>query len=282
MPDLVTRLREHARTIGDGFVEETGMVRCGENELLYVMGIPDRPSSDHGVVISHSFFEIFMFQRTELALLRRLASAGVPCIYVQAPGMGDSEGSPRGCRCEDRVEAALTAFRHLEQTGERLHPCFFGARVGGLIALLAAQRSQGHSSVAVWDPVLDGNAYWKQIARLERIAATVGRKSGFVEPSRHLEERGRVTLLGVETTPEQVEDLKVTASKVSDGGRIHGDALAIALNEASIPPIRSAMQRIVEGSVSTVALGVRDPWALGLRKGDDAIVPTLAWLAGGS
>ena len=280
MSDLITLLREHRRRTEPGFVEETGMLRSDDHELLYVMTLPEQPLSKLGVVISHSFFETYMFQRTELKLLRRLAAAGVPSIYVQAPGMGDSEGFPRECRCTHRVAAALSAFACLDQAIDGLDPCFFGARVGGLVSILAARQHGGRASLCVWDPVLDGSAYWKQVARLERIAATVGRKTGFVEPGRHLAERGRVTLLGVETTPDQLEDLKTSASSVHEGGSIRGDALAIALSDGSMPPLRAALEPMVEGHLATVALGLRDPWALGLRKGDDAIDPTVSWLAG--
>lgn len=278
MLDLIERLSTYQRRREDGFVEETGMLDVGSARSFYVMVSPERVLSRHRVVITHSFFEMYMLQHTEIGLLRALARAGVPAIYVQAPGMGESEGDPRRCLCEDRVEAMTMAEAYLRRANDAGRPCFFGARVGGLIATLAAQRYDGAASLCAWDPVLDWADYWKKVSRLERIAAAIGRKSGFEEPERHLSERGRVTLLGVETTPEQQEDLEAATAAVRLG-RISGPGFILALNDASARSLRATIVPIVEGEVDVLSLGLRDPWQLGLRRGNGALEPTVAWIA---
>jgi hypothetical protein len=269
------------RRRGDaGFDEVTGMLPVAGTPCLFVMALPHAPAVAQRVVISHSFFEIFMLQAAELSLLRGLGAAGIPAIYIQAPGQGDSEGAPEDCLCEDRVEAAMAAFEHLSAEAGDGRPCFFGARLGGLISLRAAQEIGVPASLCVWDPVLDGNAYWKRVSRLERIAATVGRRTGFQDPELQLSEWGRVTLLGVETTPEQLTDLESTAKKVGRSARVDGAALAVLLNEGSAGPARSVLGGVVDGALQIVTLGIRDPWQLGLRRGEGAVGPTISWVQG--
>jgi alpha-beta hydrolase superfamily lysophospholipase len=277
--DLVSRLSRYQRREGEGYTEETGMLSHDGHPLFYAMAFPREARGPWGVVISHSFFEMFILQRSEMVLLRRFAADGVPAIYVQAPGMGDSEGVARDCRVADRVDAARVAADHLRSTQGIGSICFFGARLGGLVAALAAQRSAEETSLCVWDPVLDQGVYWKQVSRLERVAAALGRKTGFDEPSRRLQRDGRTTVLGVETTPDQLSDLESAVSELQRNGRIDGAGLSVALDAASSEATRSRLEPLLSGGLESVTLGLRDSWQLGLRKGEMAIPPTLSWVS---
>lgn len=275
---LRDELSHHQAIEHGGFQEETGVVDVGGKPCLFVLARPTGRSHATGVVISHSYFEISMLQGAEVELARSIARSGRAAIYVQSPGMGDSAGDPAACLVEDRVAAALVAFEEMKsRVPEMQRPCFFGARLGGLVALLGAQE-MGASAVAVWDPALDGDAYWTQVRRLARVAAVVGRQDLFQEPAQEVSKDGRSSVLGVEVTPAQLEDMKRAPERLRHDS-IEGPGLLLALNDSAVSRLKPAVAASVTGPLETASLGQRDFWHLGLRRGHAATVPTIAWMS---
>jgi pimeloyl-ACP methyl ester carboxylesterase len=274
---LIEKLTQHHRVASDGVVEEVGTFDLGGRRLFFHIARPPGDVRATGVVLCHSYFELSMLQEAEISLARKTAAAGHACIYVQAPGMGDSEGVPEECMLADRVDAATAAFEELRARVPRVaRPCFFGPRLGGLVATLAARRIED-AALALWDPNFDPSAYWKQVRRLARIAAVVGRQRFFDDPQIELDGQGKASVLGVEVTPSQLADLESAWSRI-EGGKIGGPALLVCLDDSSARAAKEVLSPIVQRPVDTRVIGKRDIWQLGLRRGKGAIEPTIEWM----
>ena len=274
--DLLARLAPHQRSELESSVEETGMFDLDGRRVLYFLVRPIARPRTTGIVISHSYFELSMLQEAEIRLARRLAAAGYASIYVQAPGMGDSEGDAEACMLADRVAAALGAFQHLRSVVPEIsRPCFFGARVGGLVATLGAQQV-GDAALALWDPTLDPSSYWRQVRRLARIAAVVGGQRLFKDPQVDLHEQGSASVLGVEVTSRQLEDL-AQAEVTRDLAIVEGPVLLVALDDPGMRAAKKVLSPLSSSPVDAHVIGHRDIWHLGLRRGKGALEPTVAW-----
>jgi len=99
--------------------------------------------------------------RTFVRAARAFAAAGVACVRFDYFGTGDSEGdfrqfSPR--RATDDVTAAAAKARELSGASRTL---LLGLRLGGTLALAAAPRAGAHR-VILWQPVLDGAAFFNR------------------------------------------------------------------------------------------------------------------------
>lgn len=272
---LVESLSRMNHTAADTHIEETGTVLEGSERLLYVLTKPLQETRRTGLVICHSFLELSMLQRTELGLLRAAASAGFAGVYLQAPGAGDSEGDELDLTLEKRVAAAHASARFLSgSVGEIESIVFVGARMGAAVALLTASENELTAGVAVWDPVLDSEKYWKQARRLARIIAVMGRQKGFEDPDKELETRGWASMFGSVIDGRLKNDL-TGISKASDVP-LSAPVFLLSLNEKMVH--ESADQLPADAQVETHNLSRSDVGHLGLREAPEAIAPTVAWL----
>ncbi len=274
---VASRLGEHQSRTDAGFTESTGTLRIGSDELLYVMTAPEGPFRSTGIVMSPSYFELSMLQSAEIEFARRSAASGFACIYVQPPGAGDSTGDPLTTTFSDRIAAALAGAAELRpRSGSTDRVRFFGPRAGGLVALLAAQELEGAGAV-VWDPALDGDVYWNQVRRLARVAAVVGRQDQFEEPQMEVSRSGRSSVMGIDITPAQLDDLRAAPSGLRNGA-ISGPVLLLGLNDSQVSEAGERLAPVVTGEIHRHSLGRRDIWHLGLRRGAEVIGPTVEWM----
>jgi hypothetical protein len=275
--ELRSRLEEHQRYEDAAWSEETGTLLVNGRRLFFHLVRPAGEVRSAGLVICHSYFELTMLQEAEIALAREAAVAGFASIYVQAPGMGDSEGDPKKCFVKDRVAAVEAAFAELRtRVNEVSRPCFFGARVGGLVAALAAQRAD-EAALAMWDPSFNAPLYWKQVRRLARITAVVGRQHEFKDPQQDLARQGLASVLHVDVTPQLLDDLGRTELSTRNGV-VAGPTFLLALNATAAKAALGALSGIVAASPHVHSVGHRDIWHLGLRRGKGATAPTVAWM----
>lgn len=275
---LVELLEAHQSRADEGFSEETGSLAVAGEELLFVLTRPTGVIHPVGVVLSPSYFELSMLQSAEIEFARRSARAGFACLYIQPPGAGDSTGDPLACTFPDRVGAALAGAAELSRRVEGTErTCFFGPRAGGLVALLAAGEKPGSCAIA-WDPALDGDLYWSQVRRLARVAAVVGRQDMFEEPQAEVSRDGRSSIMGIDITPEQLEDLRAAPGSLRPGS-IEGPVLVVGLRDPLVESAVATLRPIVRGEIEGLSLGRRDIWHLGLRRGAEVIEPTIEWMS---
>ncbi len=273
---LADHLNGHSsRTEGD-FTERASMPEVDGHRLFTLTFTPAATHPKAGLVICHSFLELSMLQRTELDLGRQAARRGVACTYMQAPGAGDSEGAPELCTVERRVDTAVAAGALLMNDVPSIERvAFFGARLGGAIACLAAERFRDAYGLAVWDPVFDGPTYWKQARRLARVIAVVGRQRSFEDPVKELARKGWASMFGNAVTQDLVDDLD-TISKAATA-QVTGPLFVLSLNDAMVAATIERMSA-VSSDVGSTSLGRPDMGHLGLRQAPEAIAPTLEWV----
>jgi uncharacterized protein len=122
--------------------------------------------------------------RLYVTLSQRLAQEGIASLRFDFRGVGDSEGDLKEMTFEDEVNDAITSLDYLFENS-KIDPKrigVFGRSVGGVIAIIAAQRHGNIKSMAVWAPLFDGKQWddkWKLI------------KTNSI-PSAHAEEMMRV------------------------------------------------------------------------------------------
>ncbi len=100
-------------------------------------------------------------------LAARLCEAGFPVLRFDYFGCGDSAGET----CEGSIAQWLndvaTATAELNQRIGASRVGLAGLRLGATLALLAAAVRDDVASVIVWDPVLKGSAYLRELNSLE-------------------------------------------------------------------------------------------------------------------
>jgi alpha-beta hydrolase superfamily lysophospholipase len=281
VPDAMTlaaTLRANGRHETADAVEEPEMIGPVGEQLFTVRVTPTtRAVRATGLVICHSYFEMKFFQRVELGLLRSAAARGFAGIYVSAPGWGDSEGDQLACTVATRVaaaRAAAAALRDRQPTIERV--CFVGARMGAAIALLAADHDA--APVALWDPALDGEEYWRHTRRFARVSAAISRRRT-LDPDAALERDDRVVVV------DHAIDRALRADLASIDAALAlapnpSPAFVAALNDALLRSSRTTLRGVLP-DLDGVSLGLpklRHVIHLRVGEAEDAVGATVDWL----
>lgn len=102
--------------------------------------------------------------RREFALAGSLALRGFAVQRFHYRGTGNSEDSSDETTLQTMVEDALTAAQHLRQIAGVNRLGFVGTRVGAFIAAAASHR-HGQAPLALWQPVIDPSAYFRDAMR---------------------------------------------------------------------------------------------------------------------
>lgn len=271
--DLHDELVSRARIEGDGYIEEVGFVEAPEGPMFAVLTLPSTPATS-AIVLCPSLFELNTLQSTELMFLRRAARAGCAGIYIQPPGVGESGGDPGITTLASRIEAAQAGWQQLSDRVPGVAMAFFGARFGAVVAAQCAATTGGAGLIA-WDPSFEIDAYLKQIRRLVRISGVAGGSTAIADPWQRIREVGRASVLGIETTKEQLEDL---GSAQMDLSRIESPSLVVVLGNRAAAAAAAHLAGVSD--LEVVELPGRDLAGLGMsvREAPEAIEPTIAWI----
>jgi len=173
------------------FIEEAGY------ELFCVVHRPTT-TPQVGVVFCPSLYaEEQKMYGAQVLTARALADAGFAAARLHYRGTGHSSGVLDTVTVDAMLEDVARARVFLEETTGVKAIGFCGGRFGGLMAALAAQ---AHHAVALilWEPVLDGRAYFREIFRASQLSALAGGASGLRVGSAvdRLREAGTVDVLG--------------------------------------------------------------------------------------
>jgi pimeloyl-ACP methyl ester carboxylesterase len=220
----------------NGFVHPDGRIaeRFVQFEIegsgtIGVLATPHERSTVMGFVICHSFgMEQIYLQPLEVAAARALAEAGFPVLRYHARGYGDSESPTEDAGVESGVVDAVTASSVLRDSAGLSEVGFLGARFGGAVAALAADRLDARALV-LWEPVLHGGRYMQGLARLAVATelASRGRAAGSArEPEDILRERGVLDLQGFPVGRRLFDEMSAVRL-VSELRRFRGSSLAV-------------------------------------------------------
>ena len=273
---VATALHRFADVDEDDLTRSTTVLPIGGGTLAYEL-VP-RDATRVGLILCPSFFELKTLQASEIRFGHALAKSGFYAMYLQPPGTGESFGEPENVRVSSRVSAAIAAAEHALEANRCERIVFFGCRLGGAVAVAAAQRFEG-SAFAAWDPVVEGATYLKQARRLDRIAAMAGRRKRYETLEDQLQERGWATLLGNVVTKGIFDDL--VGWTLGEGDAVSAASLVLCLDDSSLAEAAGRLAPIAP-TLTQHSLGRRHLGHLGFTPDDAAASTplTVDWLKG--
>jgi pimeloyl-ACP methyl ester carboxylesterase len=246
--------------------------RIGSKSTVGVVSTPIGPPFDVGWVICHSFaMEQVWMQPLEVAVARRLATAGFHVLRFHCQGYGDSEGSTSDIRLESHVRDTLDAIAVLKEETGVPNVGLIGARVGGTVAALAADRSEA-TRIIVWEPIIDGRRYVQALTRAAMVTELSSSSQVSAEADdvdRRFADAGVLDVQGFPIT-RAVFDEFTAFNLVGALTRFRGDAFIIQVSRTVRPrpdleQLRLRIERL--GGRSSVAV-LQDPeaWRLGQQR----------------
>jgi exosortase A-associated hydrolase 2 len=153
--------------------EEACYIPIRDGEVFCVVHHPTSPPRA-GVVICPSIYaEELKIYGTQVLAARAFASEGFAAIRFHYRGTGNSSGVLGDTTLDSMQEDVSTAIAHLEATQRIPSLVFCGGRFGGLVAALAARRYAG-APLILWEPALEGHAYFRDIFRASQMSALAG------------------------------------------------------------------------------------------------------------
>jgi len=121
------------------------------------------------VLLCHPLGEEYTrFQRLYRQLTRRLSAAGFPVLRFDLSGCGDSEGDLETASVDQWVFDISTAIDETHRRGCVDQCCVLGLRLGGTLATMAAAQRGDVSGLVLWDPVVHGVAYLRELHEMQR------------------------------------------------------------------------------------------------------------------
>jgi pimeloyl-ACP methyl ester carboxylesterase len=101
-------------------------------------------------------------------LADRCAHAGFPVLRFNYFGCGDSSGASEDGSVRRWLTDVSTAIDEMKQRCGQTDLCLLGSRLGGALAMMAGAERGDVRAMVLWDPVVNGNAYVKQLAAWHR------------------------------------------------------------------------------------------------------------------
>lgn len=255
-----------ARVDTDAGVREQVAFFGGTQRLFGMTYLPSNPAV--GVVIcSPIHAELLRNYRREVLLARSLVHSGYAVQRFHYRGSGNSDGEPADETFESLCEDTEAAVQRLVEASGVEQLVFVGTRLGAVVAATIA-RTRDAIGLAMWEPVLNADRYFREIFRghlvsgLKRADDGSGRK-----PQQELREMGSVDVLGYsidralyESVRRRrlVDDLAVVPTEVLLV-RIGGSKHLAGEQEALVSGWRDAGAR-----VETHQLAGSEPWWFGM------------------
>ena len=175
MPDAISiNAFEAERDIPKlGIKERAGFLGESENCIFAMLHAPVGECHGGVLVCPPLYAESPRNHRRELLLGRRLAASGIAVLRFQYYGTSHSHGDVEETSFPRFCEDAAVAAGHLVSELSGVPIGFFGTRLGGCVAAATAM-SFPDAPIAMWEPVLDGHAYLREIFRLQLMSDLTG------------------------------------------------------------------------------------------------------------
>lgn len=172
--------------------------------------------TDRGAVICYPFgHEYITIHRAARQLATQISRAGLPTLRFDYSGTGDSAGDLEQARLDDWVGDIGRAADELRARTGVAQVSLIGIRLGAALALAASEGRQDVESLALWDPVIWGRAYLRELnqdtRRMRRVAHVLA------SPSRQgAAKRKSAGSGGVDRQPIEVLGFEVSKALASD------------------------------------------------------------------
>jgi pimeloyl-ACP methyl ester carboxylesterase len=146
-----------------------------------------------------------------------LSEAGFPVLRFDYLGSGDSGGTSKQASVRLWLSNLSRAVAELEAKSGGIRLCFIGLRLGATLALLGAARTGPVESLVLWDPIVEGKGYLRELESFHKRALDTVESSsrgvtrppaydglslfGFGDHFRH--ELGVIDLLSIQQKPAE-------------------------------------------------------------------------------
>ena len=140
----------------------------GNYRLFGVLHQANAPVRKEGFVFCAPFAEEKLWaHRVLLNFARDLADNGYPVLRFDYMGNGDSEGDFEESSLERMLSDTGCAIRTLREKVSGVESVnLLGLRLGGTIAALAGENGSDMSRLILWEPVVNGSAYMREMLRI--------------------------------------------------------------------------------------------------------------------
>jgi pimeloyl-ACP methyl ester carboxylesterase len=208
----------------------------GGGATVGVLATPLGDRRSTGWVICHSYgMEQVNLATHEVPAARRLAAEGFPVLRYHGQGYGDSELPPERVDLDSHVRDALDAAKVLAEVTGVTEIGFLGARIGGSVAALAAERL-GAAAFVAWEPIVRGGSYARSLLTLSVLLDLMHRRrdDDAPDPKQVLEERGVLDVQGFPLTREMHAEL-VAFDLVERLTSFRGRSLIVQISKGAQP-----------------------------------------------
>lgn len=136
------------------------------SRLMFGAYHPARETRDRGVGVVLCYPILNEYLRAHRAFVRLatlLASEGFHVLRFDYFGCGDSYGGAEDASLTQWTENVSTAIDELKNGCDASHICLIGLRMGATLALLAAEGRDDVDSLVLWESIVNGEAYIRDI-----------------------------------------------------------------------------------------------------------------------
>jgi hypothetical protein len=144
--------------------QEPGFFGPGDSQLFGTMHLPDGPVIGAIVIAPPIFEELAMNYRREVLLARLLAAEGVAALRFHYRGTGHSDGSVLDLTFDSMLDDLQYASVHLRDQVHVDQPMLLGTRLAGLLVMIGNRHA---GPLALWEPVLEGSGYFRDLRRVQ-------------------------------------------------------------------------------------------------------------------
>lgn len=192
LPPVVRRIAPREK-----YVEEATIRSIDGTAMFEVTYIPDVPATVGVVICSSILVEQLTVYRYEVLLARALAAQGVAVHRFHYRGTGHSAGEDNEVSPESMVEDAISAAERMRARTGVTRLGYMGTRWGGIVAAAAAGQDQV-SPLVLWEPVVVGERYFRQLVRGRLVREMKDQKPTAMSGSwmKELDEKGKLDILG--------------------------------------------------------------------------------------
>jgi len=146
----------------------------GIYELFGIRYGPEKENLHEGFVFIDPFAEEKLWaQRVMVSFARQLCSLGYTVLRFDFMGHGASDGHFEEATIDTRIADIKCAVEFLkENSGEISSVGLLGLRFGATLTMLATEEIPDVSHLILWDPVINGEKYMKEILRANLVTQT--------------------------------------------------------------------------------------------------------------
>ncbi|MBM4340829.1 MAG: hypothetical protein FJ110_14965 [Deltaproteobacteria bacterium] len=146
----------------------------GNYRLFGVLHQPTGPVRKEGFVFCAPFAEEKLWaHRVFVNFARDLTAKGYPVLRFDYMGNGDSEGNFEESTLDTMLSDTRCAINTLREKVSGVESInLLGLRLGATVASLVGENGSGIRRLILWEPVIDGSAYIKEILRINLATQT--------------------------------------------------------------------------------------------------------------